>query len=60
MPDQIEFLMMHDSDPFNRWQAAQTYAVKLLTAAARRRLEHEPGAGKRGHAARPRPQRHGQ
>jgi len=34
--DQIEFLMMHDSDPFNRWQAAQTYAVKLLTDAARR------------------------
>jgi aminopeptidase N len=34
-PDQIEFLMMHDGDPFNRWQAAQTYAVNLLTAAAR-------------------------
>ena len=34
-PDQIEFLMMHDSDPFNRWQAAQTYATNLLTAAAR-------------------------
>jgi aminopeptidase N len=34
-PDQIEFLMMHDSDPFNRWQAAQTYALNLLTAAAR-------------------------
>ncbi|MGI8724511.1 MAG: aminopeptidase N [Methyloceanibacter sp.] len=32
--DQIEFLMMHDSDPFNRWQAAQTYATNLLTAAA--------------------------
>ena len=32
--DQIEFLMMHDSDPFNRWQAAQTYATHLLTAAA--------------------------
>ncbi|MEX1059707.1 MAG: aminopeptidase N [Methyloceanibacter sp.] len=32
---QIEFLMMHDSDPFNRWQAAQTHAVNLLTAAAR-------------------------
>src|SRR5262245_45410811 len=31
----IEFLMMHDSDPFNRWQAAQTYATNLLTAAAR-------------------------
>ncbi len=27
--------MLHDSDPFNRWQAAQTYAVNLLTAAAR-------------------------
>ena len=26
---------MHDSDPFNRWQAAQTYATTLLTAAAR-------------------------
>ena len=34
-PTQIEFLMMHDSDPFNRWQAAQTYANGLLTAAAR-------------------------
>jgi aminopeptidase N len=34
-PDQIEFLMMHDSDPFNRWQAAQSYATSLLTAAAR-------------------------
>ena len=33
--DQIEFLMMHDSDPFNRWQATQTYAGNLLTAAAR-------------------------
>src|SRR5262249_12266265 len=34
-PDKIEFLMIHDSDPFNRWQAAQTYATDLLTAAAR-------------------------
>ncbi len=34
-PDRIEFLMMHDSDPFNRWQAAQTYATNLLTAAMR-------------------------
>jgi len=34
-PDKIEFLMMHDSDPFNRWQAAQTYATNLLTEAAR-------------------------
>lgn len=34
-PEKIEFLMMHDSDPFNRWQAAQTYAGNLLTKAAR-------------------------
>jgi aminopeptidase N len=34
-PDQTEFLMTHDSDPFNRWQAAQTYALNLLTVAAR-------------------------
>jgi aminopeptidase N len=34
-PHKIEFLMIHDSDPFNRWQAAQTYATNLLTAAAR-------------------------
>ncbi|MGH6736570.1 MAG: aminopeptidase N [Methyloceanibacter sp.] len=35
-PGQIEFLMLHDSDPFNRWQAAQTYATDLLTAASRK------------------------
>jgi aminopeptidase N len=34
-PEQIEFLMMHDQDAFNRWQAAQTYATNLLTAASR-------------------------
>ncbi|MEZ5827774.1 MAG: aminopeptidase N [Hyphomicrobiales bacterium] len=34
--EQIEFLMTHDSDPFNRWQAAQTFAANLLTAAARK------------------------
>ena len=33
--------MMHDSDPFNRWQAAQTYALNLLTAAARDGAERE-------------------
>jgi aminopeptidase N len=44
-PDQIEFLMMHDSDPFNRWQAAQTYALNLLTAAARGGGEHERARG---------------
>ena len=46
-PDKIEFLMMHDSDPFNRWQAAQTYATNLLTAAARDGDDSElaPGDG---------------
>jgi aminopeptidase N len=39
-PDRIEFLMIHDSDPFNRWQAAQTYATNLLTAAMRSRDEY--------------------
>jgi aminopeptidase N len=44
-PDKIEFLMIHDSDPFNRWQAAQTYATNLLTAASRdgARLERASG-----------------
>jgi aminopeptidase N len=45
-PDQIEFLMMHDSDPFNRWQAAQSYATNLLTAAARDGGSAEPVAGR--------------
>ena len=40
-PDQIEFLMIHDSDPFNRWQAAQTFASNLLVAAARNGAGHE-------------------
>jgi aminopeptidase N len=42
-PGQIEFLMLHDSDPFNRWQAAQTYALTLLTAAARGDLARVTG-----------------
>ena len=44
--DQIEFLMMHDSDPFNRWQAAQSYATNLLTAATRDSGSEEPVAGR--------------
>ncbi len=32
---QIEFLMRHDDDAFNRWQAAQSYATVLLVAASR-------------------------
>jgi aminopeptidase N len=37
--------MMHDSDPFNRWQAAQTYATNLMTAAARNGLDLGPVTG---------------
>jgi aminopeptidase N len=31
----LAFLMAHDSDLFNRWQAANTYATRLLAALAR-------------------------
>lgn len=27
----LEFLMIHDSDAYNRWQAGQTYATRLAT-----------------------------
>jgi aminopeptidase N len=35
---ELQFLMAHDSDPFNRWQAAQDYATRVLkqAVAARR------------------------
>ncbi len=29
---QLAFLLTHDSDPFNRWEAAQRYALRLLQA----------------------------
>ncbi len=48
-PDRIEFLMVHDSDPFNRWQAAQTYATNLITAAARDGLDLGPVTGAAAH-----------
>ncbi|MGH6864943.1 MAG: aminopeptidase N [Methyloceanibacter sp.] len=44
--EQVEFLMAHDTDPFNRWQAAQTYAINLLTAAARDGKDLERVTGK--------------
>ena len=31
---ELEFLMAHDSDPFNRWQAGQRYGLRVLTAAS--------------------------
>jgi aminopeptidase N len=46
--DDLRFLAAHDADPFNRWQALQTLATRLLvdnTAAARanRPARHDPG-----------------
>jgi aminopeptidase N len=35
---ELAFLMAHDSDLFNRWQAAQDYAARVLTAAAAARI----------------------
>lgn len=32
---QLEFLMTHDSDGFNRWQASQDYAMRLLVGAVK-------------------------
>ncbi|MBN9279834.1 MAG: aminopeptidase N [Hyphomicrobium sp.] len=32
---QLEFLMTHDSDGFNRWQATQDYAMRLLIGAVK-------------------------
>ncbi|MDR3410280.1 MAG: aminopeptidase N [Formivibrio sp.] len=31
-PDDLAFLMAHDADAFNRWEAANTYTSKLLIA----------------------------
>ncbi len=32
---QLEFLVTHDTDAFNRWQAAQDYAMRIMIAAVR-------------------------
>ena len=32
---QLEFLMTHDTDGFNRWQASQDYAMRLLVGAVK-------------------------
>ena len=41
---ELQFLMANDSDLFNRWQAAQDYATRVLleAVAARRRNERSP------------------
>jgi len=38
----LDFLMRHDSDLFNRWQAAQTQGMKRLVAMARGAGEYMP------------------
>jgi aminopeptidase N len=38
----LDFLMRHDADLFNRWQAAQTQAMKRLVAIARGEGEYVP------------------
>ncbi len=35
-PDDQVFLLAHDSDPFNRWEAGQQYALRLLSDNAAR------------------------
>ena len=47
-PDDLRFLAAHDADPFNRWQALQTLATRLLvdnTTALRanRAVREDPG-----------------
>jgi aminopeptidase N len=43
----LEFLMANDNDPFNRWQAGQTYATRLLTdTVGDIRNGNEPGSAK--------------
>ena len=39
----LEFLMVHDSDLFNRWQSMQTYATRIILE-----LMADPAKGKRG------------
>ena len=40
--DDLLFLMSHDSDEFNRWQAGQDYATRLLTASVRALRKDKP------------------
>lgn len=41
-PDELAFLMSHDSDPFNRWDAGETLAAKLLLEMASKSSDGEP------------------
>jgi len=40
--DDLAFLMSHDSDEFNRWQAGQDFATRLLTATVKALRKDKP------------------
>jgi aminopeptidase N len=40
--DELAFLLAHDSDPFNRWEAGQRLATRELLALAARAAQGEP------------------
>jgi aminopeptidase N len=40
--DELAFLMGHDSDPFNRWDAAQTFAQRMILAMVATRAAGRP------------------
>jgi aminopeptidase N len=40
--DDLLALLRHDTDPFNRWQSAQTVALRLLTRLSTNRRREEP------------------
>ena len=42
--EELAFLMAHDSDPFNRWEAGQNYALKMMLAMIERRQRGEASA----------------
>ncbi len=41
-PEDLAFLMAHDSDAFNRWQAAQDYGTQLLIAGTEAARKNAP------------------
>ncbi|HLB06854.1 MAG TPA: aminopeptidase N, partial [Alphaproteobacteria bacterium] len=43
-PDELAFLMRHDGDSFNRWEAGQQFAVQVILELAKERAARTPGA----------------
>ena len=50
--DDLLVLLRHDTDPFNRWQAAQSAAMRLLVTLGTRGLASSPGGRRIGVGAR--------